>query len=174
MAKRKARRKQRPDNRTPPTPEQQRKGEFRSAGMAYKRIPVIETMLNRGQINAAQYDALSYYASQAHLADKSPIKSNLDRSVSGGDFGISAAIASAAFETSRMERDMGALWPIARAIAVDEKTLTQWCIEKHGGREKETKSGVIIVPVSELRNMRNALLELKFAASRLMGLDARR
>lgn len=156
------------DDRTPPTPEQMARGEFRSAGMAYKRVPVIETMLSRGQLNEREYIALSYYRDQASLADRSPLKSCIDFSVSGGDNHPSAALASAMLETARMERDMGSVWPIARAVAVDDVSLTQWCIDEYGGRERYKDSKCIaIVPITD-NAVSIALLELKMAAGRIV------
>ena len=156
------------DDRTPPTAEQMARGEFRSQGMAYKRVPVIETILSRGQLTEREYIALSYYRDQASLADRSPLKSCIDFSVSGGDNHPSAALASAMLETARMERDMGSVWPIARAVAVDDVSLTQWCIDEYGGRERY-KNGKCIAIVPAVDNAVSiALLELKMAAGRIV------
>jgi hypothetical protein len=157
------------DNRIPPTVEQMARGEFHSQGMAYKRVAVIDTMLTRGQLTDKEYLVLSYYRDQANLADRSPLKSCIDFSVTGGDSEPSAALTSALLETARMERDMGSVWPIARAVAVDDQSLTEWCINQHGGRERYDSAGrfVAIVPVREKSVIGIALLELKMAARRI-------
>jgi hypothetical protein len=166
----KRKRKANLDNRVLPTPEQMARGDFRSMGMAYKRVPVIETMLSRGQITEWEYIALSYYRDQASLADRSPLKSCIDFSVKGGDNHPSAALASAMLETARIERDMGSVWQIARAVAVDDVSLTQWCIAEYGGRERYGPQGqcIAIVPVREKSVIGIALLELKMAAGRIV------
>lgn len=154
-----------------PTPEQLDAGEFHRGNHGhYKRVPVIDTMLARDQITPQEHLMLSYYRDQALLAEKSPVKSCLDFSVKGGDIGPSAAIISAGLETGRIERDLGSLWPIARAIAVEDKSLTQWCVEQHGGRERYDGKGrfVAIVPIGEVRNKAQALLELRMAARRIV------
>ena len=129
------RKKAKPAVRDDVTPERSQHNEFTSAGMARRVKPVIEILFDAGQITQAEYDALGYYRGQASLADKSPLRSCCDMSPRGGH-GPGLSILSAQIETGRMERDMGPLWELARAVAVDDKSLTQWCIERHGGREK--------------------------------------
>lgn len=162
-------RKIKPDNRIPPTPEQSARGEYTSVGMAYRKTPVIDTMLARDQITPQEHQLLAYYRDQASLADASPLKSCIDFSVKGGDMGPSAAITSALLETARIERDMGQLWPLARAVAVDDITIAQWCIDKTGGREKYAAGKCIaIVPIGEERAVKLAVMELRMAARRIV------
>lgn len=170
MAKSNRRKKPKIDNRIPPTPEQLLRGEYASAGMGYKRIAVIETMLTRGQITDREFVMLDYYRQQASLADSSPIKSNIDFSLTGGDLGPSAAITSAILETARIERDMGSLWALARDVAVNDVSLTEYCIAKHGGRERYGPKGnfIAMVPVREIHVVGMALMELKMAARRII------
>lgn len=169
MAKRKPKRPD-PIQIETATPEQQGKGEFRRIGMHYRRVPVIETLYAEGKINHREYEALDYYGSQASLADKSPVKSCCDDSPGGGA-GPGVGITSAMLETGRMEREMGCLRDIARAVVVDNWTLEQWCIHKHGGRERYDRKGrfVAMVPNNETENMGIAMLELRMAARRIMG-----
>ncbi len=165
----KRKRKAKIDNRIAPTGEQLARAEYHSAGMAYKRIPVIDTMLSRGQLNDKEHLALSYYRDQASLADRSPLKSCIDFSVKGGEHYPSAAITSALLETARIERDMLSCWCIARAVAVDDISLTEWCIRQHGGRERYDGKGrfIAMVPVREKDVVGEALRELKTAAGRI-------
>lgn len=167
-----AKRKRKPkvDNRIAPTAEQMGRAEYHSAGMAYKRVPVIDTMLARDQITPQEYLLLSYYRDQASLADRSPLKSCIDFSVTGGDTAPSAALTSALLETARIERDMQSLWPLARAVAVDDVSLTEWCIRQHGGRERYDGKGkfIAVVPVGEKNVVGMALMELRMAARRIV------
>lgn len=159
------------DSRILPTAEQLAKGDYVSAAEARRRVPVIETMYKRGQINEEEYRALGYYRDQASIADSSPCRSCLDRDMhSGSGNGPGAAVVSAMIETGRIERDLGSLWLIARAVAVDDKSLSQWCIEQHGGRERYDGKGqfIAMVPISELKVMRIALQDLKMAAHRIV------
>jgi len=157
------------DNRIPPTQEQAARGEYTSVGMAYRKTPVIDTMLQRDQITMQEHTALSYYRDQGSVADSSPLKSCIDFSVTGGDMGPSVAITSALLETARIERDMGQLWPLARAVAVNDVTLAQWCIDQYGGREKYAGGKCIaIVPVNEKYAIAMATMELRMAARRIV------
>ena len=69
MAKPKRRKKPEPIQIIRPTEEQLSRGVFVRANMAYKRVPVIETLLKAGKITQRHFDALSYYREQAHQAE---------------------------------------------------------------------------------------------------------
>lgn len=162
-----------------PTPEQRPyfvtaslRSEEMTVKMVYRRVPVIDQMLERGDILDREHKALAHYRDQAHLAERSPVKSCLDDSKSGGGSGgqtLSAAVTSAMLTTARIERDLGSLRDIARAVAVLDHSLSQWCIAKHGGRERYGKKGefVAMVPVAEKKNMDIARQDLRQAAHRI-------
>jgi len=170
MAKAKRKRKVRDISREMPTDERLKGQETRREGMATRLVPVIDTMLKRDQITPQEHLLLSYYRSQALLADKSEVKSCLDFSVKGGDMGPPAAITSAILETARIERDLGSLRQIARAVAVEDKTLTDWCISQNGSRERYNGDGkcIAIVPCNEVKAMKQARLDLRMAARRIV------
>ena len=155
-----------------PTPERMKKqSNHRISGTkGVKFVPVINTMLSRDQITLHEYTMLSYYRDQACLADKSPVKSCIDFSVKGGDMGPPAAITSALLETARIERDLGSLRRIARAVAVDDVSISQWCIDQFGGRERYNGKGklVAIVPIGEAKRVRIAIQELRRAARKIV------
>lgn len=154
-----------------PTEEQLGRSEFRRANHGhYRKIPVIDTMLARDQITPQEHALLGYYRDMASLADKSPLKSCIDFSVKGGDIGPSAAITSAILETARIERDLGSLRELARAVAVDDKSIDEWCIAKYGGRERYNGRGefIAIVPNNEDHVTSMTLMELKMAARRIV------
>lgn len=164
--------KKRKQNRAPRetlTPERERRNNFRSAGMARQVIPVIDRLLVRQVIGPREHAALSYYRDQATLADKSPVRSCCDNEPRTGN-GPGVAILSAQLETGRLERELGSLRDIAKAIAVKDISLAEWCIGKWGGRERYNKDGkfVAIVPINEKRHMQLARLELRMAARRIM------
>lgn len=152
-----------------PTAEREAHNDTRSAGVARRIIPTIETLHKRGKLCDRRFEALAYYRDQANLAERSPVKDSCDFSVGGGDGGPGVAIISAQIETGRMERDLGALRGIAQAVARDDKSLTQWCVEQFGGRERLDGKGkvVAIVPVREKATVAKALLELRMAADRI-------
>lgn len=153
------------------TPQREARNATRSAGMARRIIPMIDTLHERGDLGPREYHILAYYRDQAGLAERSPVKSCCDDSVGGNGHGPGVAIMSAALETARLEREMGSLWELARKVAVDDWSLSRWCIEKFGGRERYDKQGklVAIVPVNEKDNIQRARLDLRQAARRIMG-----
>ena len=164
--------KRRATERDDVTDERRQHNHFASVGMARRVIPVIDTLVSHGIITEREYRALAHYRDQASLADRSPVKSCIDDSPSAGDR-PGVAITSAIIETAKIERDLGELRSIARAVAVDDKSLTQWCIDKHGGRERINARGetVAIVPIGEKRHVAMARMELRMAARRIKGID---
>lgn len=154
-----------------PTQETMGQADFVYFQGRYRRVPVIDTLLTRGQINDSEYRALAHYRDQTALAERSPLKSCLDqRAGSKSDCELSAAVVSAILTTARIERDLGSLAPIARAVAVDDKSLSQWCVDRFGGRERLDPQGkcIAIVPVREKETMRMANMELRMAAHRIV------
>lgn len=170
MASRKHARKRRPQvQRDDVTPQRAAHNAFASAGMARRVVPAIDLLLAAGQVTPEEHRALAYYRDQASLADCSPQRSCVDFSPRGGNgYGPGVAILSARQETERMEQRLGPLSELARRVAVDDWSLTRWCIERHGGREK---AGRIVVRGSDktaARLMANARMELRLAAGRIL------
>ena len=176
-------------NPNDPTPEQFARGTFEQGGnlavgkerdgLAYRRVPVIDTMRRTGQLTDSEHASLAYYRNQAIRAEDdvavegtlapSKIMGGGGSSQQAGYIPASLIWTPAIMETARIERDMGALWNIARAVAVDDVSLSQWCVSKFGGRERYDGTGklVAIVPVRERECVKIALMELKHAARRI-------
>lgn len=138
-----------------PTAERQAHNDFRSVGMAMQLIPPIVRLHERGLINDREFQALAYYRDMAGLADRSPVKSCIDFSPKGGH-GPGVAIISAQRETWRIEREMGPLWAMCRAICVDDITLEGWCLHKYGSTPDSVTPDPHDVAVT--------IMELKYAA----------
>lgn len=168
-------------NRNAPTAELMATGEFVSAGMAYSRTPVIDSMLKRGMLSEREHIALGYYRDQASQAEDDAKRMSVmapEKAMGGGGGGYPVGgyipadycDSPSTLETARIERDLGILQPIARAIAVDDMSLSQWCIRQHGGRERYNGKGqfVAIVPNMERAAMKMALQDLKMAAHRIV------
>jgi hypothetical protein len=162
-----------------PTPERAAKNRDRSAGMATQLVPVIDELLEAHLITEREWMALAYYRDQASRAEDDCAQEGTlapSRIMVGGGGGYGAKTPAillgtpAILETARIERDMGPLRDIARAVAVDDWTLTRWCIEKHGGRERYNSKGqfIAMVPNNQSRAEQEARLELRFAAARII------
>lgn len=167
-AKRRSKAKPVKDARIMPTGERLQHGAVVSAGMAHRFVPVIDTLRDGGRITDREHAALAFYRNQADLAERSPVKSCLDFGVSGGggDIHLSASVVSALLVVSRIDRDLGSLCDLVKAIAVNDWSLTRWCCERFGARERRDGSGafVAMVPLGEKRAVATALLELRNAA----------
>lgn len=172
-----------------PTPEQLASGTFSQRWMiedghraqAHVRTPVIDTLWDAGKLTEVEYCALAYYRDQALKAEDDVAGQSVlsPEKIMGGNGGSSPVggyipailIATPAIlETARIERDLGSLRDIARAIAVEDLSMSAWCIAKHGGRERYNGEGkfVAVVPIAEKRCMDLARLELKYAAGRIV------
>ena len=168
-----------------PTAERQTHNHFVSAGMAFRCTPVIDTLRAAGKLSDAHWSALTYYRDQAHRAEDdcaqegtlapAKIMGGGGSTITGGHIPAKLRHTPAIAETGRIERELGVLLDIARAVAVDDMTLTKWCIEQHGGRERRDEDGVFVamVPIDTRREgqptvIERALMELRFAAGRIV------
>jgi len=173
MAAKNKRKKPKADNVAYPTPERISGHETRREGMATRIVPTIDTLRNRNRITEEEWKALGHYADQKCIADGSPLKDSIGRllSPSGGDGGyLPAAVVSARLRVAYLERELGQLRTIAEAIAYENITLTEWVCRQGEGRIKcEVIDGVkVCKPYADSRFYEYALLELRFAARRLM------
>ncbi len=139
-----------------PTPEREGHNDFRSVGMARQVVPPIVRLHEAGLLNDQEFAALAYYRDQASLAHRSPVKSCIDFSPKGGN-GPGVAILSAQIETWKLERDMGGLAAMCRAICVDDITVEGWSLHKYGTPDPET-----VTP--DMKHVAMTLMELKYAA----------
>lgn len=106
-----------------PTPERLKHGGFEqsfvhhaetgSKVQTYTRVPWHVTQYNRGNLTKTQCGAIAQYVHQWDIAQRSPIKSNLDRSIGTGD-GPSAKYTNAKLMLSGWQAAIGK--PEARLI----------------------------------------------------------
>src|SRR5512139_304988 len=121
-----------------PTAEQLAKGDFHRVGMAYRRMPVIDVLYEEHKITSRQFNALARYRDVAVAEDRSPIEDSIGkmmRGACGGGEGLSPAAVRTAIELGRLERELGSLRDIARAVAVEDATLSQWAMKQFGSLE---------------------------------------
>jgi hypothetical protein len=107
----KAKRKPRPQIQiAEPTPEQYGKGAFARQTMAYRRIPVIDTMAATGKLTARQHHGLARYREIALAEERSPIRDSLDKALQGrGGNGDCAILLRFGIKTelARLKRALG-------------------------------------------------------------------
>lgn len=160
-----------------PTGAREAHNDFQSAGAAVRVVPVIDTLLRQGRITQAEYDALNHYRQQAHRAEDDMAQSSVldpQRMMGGGggSFGsklpVGVLLATPAIiECARLERELANLLGIARAVAVEDMTLTRWAIHASGGREQARKCGRVDIVPADPTAVDKARLQLRFAAARI-------
>lgn len=163
-----------------PTPERSAMGHLRRAGIAYRFDASIRKLFDDDKISPSEFEALDYYRQQSQKAqDEKPQTSPMhpEKCMGGGKGGFGSSVpatllgnVSAQIETARIERQVllcGQVWlDMLRFIVRDENSIPQWCINRYGGRERRDQTGriIAIVPVSEKRNIKITLDELKCLA----------
>jgi len=185
MAKRGAAKEKRIDA-VPPTREQELQAEYRLEpvtergqviGTAYRRRPMIDILYERGIFDEAHYKALKHYRHHADIADKSPIRDSLTNWMpkAAGGAGPGVELLNAMQVASACERAAGALYDILRAVVVNDMSLSQWAMNKHGAREHCKTRGQrrICVMAPTDKALQIARVEIQHAACRVKGeLDA--
>jgi hypothetical protein len=148
-----------------PTAEQLEKSEFRRVGMAYKRVAVIDLMFADHKLTQRQYDGLARYRDVAIADERSPVRDSLDPTPRGGGSGAPPSALRVAIELGRLERALGSLRAVARAIAVDDMTLAQWAVHQHGSHPVDRKGVIRFEPAK--RAVDFAWMDIRMAGLRL-------
>lgn len=153
-----------------PTEQRLAHNDFQSAGAAMKLISPIDKLYDANVLSERQFNALVRYSDVANAAERSEIKSNIDFSVYETGEGLPHFGVRMNIELGRLERELGSLREIARALCVEEISLSQWAMRKNGSveRKRPGKGGELIVwhePSKKALGM--ATLELRVAAERL-------
>ena len=154
-----------------PTNERENHNDFENSGVGVARrvTPVLDTLLRTKRITESEWAQLTRYRQQADICNRSETRDSLDRSVGGGDGdGHSMAVTSAKQEVAHMNLLLGNLQPTVWAIAVEDKSLSQWACEQGGSTERTSPSGKVIAMVPKKPDLIDyGRWELKFAAKRL-------
>ena len=171
MAKPRRQRKPRIDAvENAPTPEQVADGVDMRAGMAYRRVPPIDRMLADSRITPEQHKVLAKYGEVYATAARSVTRSCLDVSIRTGGHGPSRAVLSARSDLAWFDAELGILQPIVEAVVGLDVSLSRFVMDNGGGKDG---SDGRCRPCH--RRMALALLDLKFAATRIASaLDAKR
>jgi hypothetical protein len=165
-----------------PTREQMRDGAFALSdivdrspngrmieiGTAYRRRPQIDILAAQGLLNSDELKALHHYRHHADLIERSPVRDSLCLMRGHGN-GPTITTLNAAFIVREIEAAVGSLVDILRAVVVDDVSLSQWAIRRHGSYEKTRvrrgRPETTIEPKD--RALGIARLEMKIAASRV-------
>lgn len=162
---RKAKRKSPATDYAEPTPEQLATGAFHRELVTYRRTPVIDTLFAEHKLTQRQYDGLTRYRTIAVAADRSELRSCIDFSVRGNGEGLPHFGVGMNIELGRLERALGALCHIARAVAVDDETLSAWAVRHSGGTERN-RDGVVTIEPS-IDAFKIAWMDIRMSGERL-------
>lgn len=145
MAKTKARRKRNPVTYAEPTPERMAHATFEQggncatgqderSGVAYRLIPVIDTMAQTGKLTPRQHYGLARYRAVALAEERSPMRDSLDKALHGrsSEQGLPPSCLRSSSELDRLKSVLGPLVDITHAVAVDDEDLDLWAIKKGG------------------------------------------
>lgn len=173
MAKRKA--KKLPLDIIGPTPEQAQHYDYERAALAYRRIATIDTLLSRGTLSQRQYDGLRRYRDVGVKCDRSEIMDSTARLLhvagTSNDDGPSASYVRALQDLGWLERELGQLVDIARAIAIEDRTLSEWAMREGGSvmrSETNDKTGKVVIWFEPRKKMlKIAQMDIRMAGERL-------
>lgn len=134
----------------PPTPEQQAKAEYclseildRSdsgkmlvLGKAYRRRPWFETMYERNLIGRDDLLALRWYRAAHEAADRSELKSCLNRTVGRGEAGLPPHVIAARQNLAICADAMGPVRDVVALVAIADMPFKQVAMAVYGTREQ--------------------------------------
>lgn len=111
-------------------------------GRAYRRRPLFQTMLSRGEISHAQHYAISFYVEQHNLSNRSLTRDSLAPFNGSGDgSGILPCTLRGASEVRIMDKAMGALANTFKAVVIDDDSFNRIAIARWGSKQHEFRSG---------------------------------
>lgn len=167
MAKRNRKKKPEAVTIIGPTPEQAEKAQYQRAGLAYRRVPVIDDLAAQHKLTTRQFAALARYRDVAVAEERSPLRDSLDKAEQGRGSGehLPPSALRIAMELARLERALGSLRDIARAVAVDDNTLAQWAMLKSGAQEVTRRGVVMFEPTKAAAKI--AWMDIRMAGERL-------
>lgn len=141
-------------------------------GKAYRRKPMIDTLLEQKVISYVEHKALKHYRHHADLIDHSPLKDSIRKLLrvqGGGTGGTAERHLYASRIVNDCERAAGQLVDILRAVVVYDISLSQWAMTRHGSTDRcRMQKGVRVCrPEPSNSAVNNARLEFQMAAKRV-------
>lgn len=167
-----------------PTPEQMRKASYVEGdvvdrapggrqitiGKAYRKRRMLDILHDQAVLSDEQAKALKQYQVWADTADRSPLRDSLAKGLpSRSADGPTIAVLNAKRLRDECERAAGSLVDILRAVILNDMSLSQWVMEKHGAQEEcEQRKGKRVCRLKPRdSHLRIAQLEIRIAADRV-------
>lgn len=126
-------------------------------GRVYRRQPLFETMLARGDIGREEAQALRYYRERYEISHQSLVRSCLNQTIgSGRDYfgGLSPLAMRAGQEVDYMEAAAGLFIAALRGLAIEDMSFNRIAIERYGSKQITVGGRERIVPRSKQHSRR--------------------
>ena len=124
-------------------------------GRVYRRQPLFETMLARGEISREEAQALRYYRERFELSHFSLVRSCLLQRYGGAVTGGSSPLAlRAASEVDVMEAAAGLFLPAFRKVVIEDMSFNRIAMERYGSQEVKRGNVTRIEPKSKQHTRR--------------------
>lgn len=126
-------------------------------GRVYRRNPIFETMVLRGEIGRDEAQALRYYRERYELSHQSPVRSCLNQTIGNGRNyfgGLSPLVIRAAQEVDFMENAAGLFIAALRGLAIEDMSFNRIAIERYGSKQITVGGRERIVPRSKQHSRR--------------------
>lgn len=140
-------------------------------GKAYRRRRMLDILHDQGVLSDEQAKALKQYQVWADTADRSLLWDSLAKGLpsSGSGDGPTLAVLNARRMRDDCERAAGQLVDILRAVIVDDMSLSQWAMERHGSIEEcEQRKGKRVCRLKPRgKHLLIAQLEIRMVAERV-------
>lgn len=141
--------------------------------VAYRRVPPIETLAKtndgtgKPKLSPRQYAALAHYRDRYIACERSPIKDSCDQDIrGGGGDGFPFHRTAASIDLQYLEAKLGQCHPrlveIARYVAGQDYSLTQWAVARHGPRDgtiNEAKTSAMKYALLDIRRAGDCLAD---------------
>jgi hypothetical protein len=127
-------------------------------GRVYRRQPLFETMLARGEIGREEAQALRYYRERYELSHQSLVRSCLNPTIGGNsrDYfgGLSPLALRASQEVDYMEAAAGLFIAALRGLAIEDMSFNRIAIERYGSQQITVGGRERIIPRSKQHSRR--------------------
>jgi hypothetical protein len=134
-------------------------------GKAYRRKPMIDTLLAQNILTHDEHRALRHYRHHADIADRSPVRDSLCTQRNGGGNGPTVTLLNAIRVRADCERAAGSLSGILQAVVIYDLSLSQYAMIRAGAVEQRRKGKSTLEPRRGALEI--AKLEIRMAARRV-------
>lgn len=128
-------------------------------GRVYRRRPLFETMLARGEISRSEAQALRYYRERYELSHFSLVRSCLNQRFGSGHAGGTSPLSlRAAREVGLMEAAAGLFLPAFRKVAIEDMSFNRIAIDRYGSKQEEHSNRVVPKSKQHTRRIKSEFL----------------